>query len=82
MHMVSERDLNCAELETMRTSKSPTTLMALLLMQPRVPILPRASRMKLCLFFLSFFFFLKVSVPCFGHITVVFQSLHGTGPRM
>ena len=27
MHMVSERDLNSVELETMRTSKSPTTVM-------------------------------------------------------
>ena len=27
MHMVSKRDLNSAELETMRTSKSPTTVM-------------------------------------------------------
>ena len=27
MHMVSKRDLNCAELETMRTSRSPTTVM-------------------------------------------------------
>ena len=27
MHMVSERDLNSAELETMRTSRSPTTVM-------------------------------------------------------
>ena len=28
MHMVSKRDLNSAELETMRTSRSPTTVMA------------------------------------------------------
>ena len=28
MHMVSEKDLNSAELETMRTSRSPTTVMA------------------------------------------------------
>ena len=27
MHMVSNRDLNSAELETMRTSRSPTTVM-------------------------------------------------------
>ena len=27
MHMVSKRDLNSAELETMRTSRSPTTVM-------------------------------------------------------
>ena len=27
MHMVSKRDLNSAELATMRTSKSPTTVM-------------------------------------------------------
>ena len=27
MHMVSKRDLNYAELETMRTSRSPTTVM-------------------------------------------------------
>ena len=27
MHMVSKRDLNSAELETMRTSKNPTTVM-------------------------------------------------------
>ena len=27
MHMVSEKDLNSAELETMRTSRSPTTVM-------------------------------------------------------
>ena len=27
MHMVSERDLDSAELETMRTSRSPTTVM-------------------------------------------------------
>ena len=27
MHMVSKRDLNPAELETMRTSRSPTTVM-------------------------------------------------------
>ena len=27
MHMVNKRDLNSAELETMRTSKSPTTVM-------------------------------------------------------
>ena len=27
MHMVSERDLNSAELETMRTSRSPMTVM-------------------------------------------------------
>ena len=28
MHMVSKRDFNSAELETMRTSRSPTTVMA------------------------------------------------------
>ena len=28
MHMVSKKDLNSAELETMRTSRSPTTMMA------------------------------------------------------
>ena len=27
MHMVSEKDLNSAELETMRTSRNPTTVM-------------------------------------------------------
>ena len=27
MHVVSKRDLNSAELETMRTSRSPTTVM-------------------------------------------------------
>ena len=27
MHMVSKKDLNSAELETMRTSRSPTTVM-------------------------------------------------------
>ena len=27
MHMVSEKDLNSAELETMRTSRTPTTVM-------------------------------------------------------
>ena len=27
MHMVSEKDLSTAELETMRTSRSPTTVM-------------------------------------------------------
>ena len=27
MHLVSKRDLNSAELETMRTSRSPTTVM-------------------------------------------------------
>ena len=27
MHMVSEKDLNSSELETMRTSRSPTTVM-------------------------------------------------------
>ena len=27
MHMISKRDLNSAELETMRTSKNPTTVM-------------------------------------------------------
>ena len=27
MHMVSEKDLNTAEFETMRTSRSPTTVM-------------------------------------------------------
>ena len=27
MHMVSEKDLNSAEFETMRTSRSPTTVM-------------------------------------------------------
>ena len=27
MHMVSKKDLNSAELETMRTSRNPTTLM-------------------------------------------------------
>ena len=27
MHMVSKKDLNSAELETMRTSSSPTTVM-------------------------------------------------------
>ena len=27
MHMVSKRDLNSDELETMRTSRSPTTVM-------------------------------------------------------
>ena len=27
MHMVSKRDLNSAEVETMRTSRSPTTVM-------------------------------------------------------
>ena len=27
MHMVRKKDLNSAELETMRTSRSPTTLM-------------------------------------------------------
>ena len=27
MHMVSEKDLNSAELETMKTSRSPTTMM-------------------------------------------------------
>ena len=28
VHMVSEKDLNAAELKTMRTSRSPTTVMA------------------------------------------------------
>ena len=28
MHTVSKRDLNSAELETVRTSRSPTTVMA------------------------------------------------------
>ena len=27
MHMVSEKDFNSAELETLRTSRSPTTVM-------------------------------------------------------
>ena len=27
MHLVSKKDLNSAELETMRTSRSPTTVM-------------------------------------------------------
>ena len=30
MHMVSKRDLNSAELETMRMSKNPTTVMTVM----------------------------------------------------
>ena len=52
------------------------------LMQPAIPILPRASGMKLCPFLWAYMCFWQGSTPCFGHIAVVFQSLPEICPQI
>ena len=47
-----------------------------------VPIPPRESRTQLCLFLWACKCFGQDSKPRFGHIAVVFQSLHGTCPQI
>ena len=50
--------------------------------QPGLHIFPRASRMKPCLFLSACICFWQGSMPCFGRIAVVFQSLPEICPQI
>ena len=80
MHMVSRKDLNSAELETMRTSRSPTTVMTA---NGEVQTREEATDVKkLALFVKVVFLEKKTCISFFGRNSVRIMGIRTSGPAV